>query len=133
MPRCKICNDTDVILHAAAEGSGPEWSVESPCPACEFGRLNVKLALANYELFARCPFTNRMLFSINKICEVAAVTALRDVDWHKPEVVELVDRAHKAAHRAYLKRHRWDDLWFAVKCGLLYGALRVAVLLIWNV
>ena len=132
MPLCALCNDTDVVLHPASKGY--KWGqVETPCPVCEFKRLNAKLALVNYELFARCPFTNRMLFTIGKVCEVASVMALRDVDWNKTAVVALVDGAHRAAHREYLLRHRWSDLWFAVKCGLLFGVLRVLTLLIWGV
>ena len=132
MPLCALCQDTDVVLHPASKEF--DWGqVETPCPVCEFKRLNAKLALANYATFARCPFTNRMLFTIGKVCEVASVMGLRDVDWNKPEVVAFVSGAHRAAHREYLRRHRWSDLWFALQCGLLFGVLRGAVLLIWNV
>lgn len=132
MPLCALCNDTDVVLHPASKEF--DWGqVETPCPVCEFKRINTKLALAQYTNAARSPFGGRMLFSIGKVCEVADVTTLHEVHWSKPAVIELVDTTHRTAHRAYLRRHRWTDLWFAVKCGLLYGVLRVAVLLIWNV
>ncbi len=132
MPLCALCNDTDVVLHPASKGY--KWGqVETPCPVCEFKRLNAKLALVNYATFARCPFTDRMLFTINKICEVASVMALRDIDWNKSEVVAFVSDAHRGAHRDYMRRHRWDDVWFALKLGLLFGLLRYFTLVIWGV
>ncbi len=128
MPRCLLCNDTDVILHA---GGGE--LVETPCLACESERLNAKLALAMYTTCARSPFSHRMLFTIGEVCDASESPTLRHVVWSNSAVLELIDRRHKAAHRAWQVRHRWTDLWFAFKVACVVatadGLFRLGIFL----
>lgn len=122
MPRCLLCNDTDIIVHA---GAGELF--ETPCLACESERLNVKLALAMYVVCARSPFSNQMLFTVGEALEAAEAPTLRHVVWSSRGVVDLIERRHKAAHRAWHIRHRWTDLWFAFKVTVAVVAIDAAV------